>query len=71
MKSLKRYILIVDQGTTSTRSILYNEKIKPVATEQIKVKQYFPYAGWSEQDPEEIWKTVSISLRNSIVINNL
>jgi glycerol kinase len=52
---MARYILALDQGTTSSRAILFDEAgwIKGVA--QKEFKQYFPQPGWVEHDPEEIW----------------
>ena len=55
---MPKYILAIDQGTTSTRAILFTAKLKPVATAQREFKQYFPKSGWVEHDPEEIWATV-------------
>lgn len=52
-----RYILSLDQGTTSSRSILFNEKGDAVGMAQKEFKQYFPQPGWVEHDPEEIWST--------------
>ena len=53
-----RYILAIDQGTTSTRAILYNTDFIPVAKKQTEIKQFFPREGWVEHDPMEIWKSV-------------
>lgn len=52
------YLIGIDQGTTSTRSILFNEKMKVVRESRKKFKQIFPKPGWVEHNPEEIWKTV-------------
>lgn len=52
------YILAIDQGTTSSRAILFNAKGTPVVTAQREFKQYYPADGWVEHDPEEIWFTV-------------
>jgi glycerol kinase len=60
---MSKYILAIDQGTTSTRSILFTPKLKPVATAQREFKQYFPKSGWVEHDPEEIWETVLATMR--------
>lgn len=49
------YILVIDQGTTSTRVIIFNEKGQDVAQHQIPLTQYYPKPGWVEHDPEEIW----------------
>ena len=51
------YILAIDQGTTSSRAILFDSDLKPVSTGQKEFRQIFPKDGWVEHDPEEIWKT--------------
>ncbi len=50
-----RYILAIDQGTTSTRAIVFDVAGRPVASAQKELKQIFPRPGWVEHDPEEIW----------------
>lgn len=50
-------ILAIDQGTTSTRAILFNRKGEILASNQRFFKQYFPSGGWVEHDPEEIWQS--------------
>ncbi|MER8579170.1 glycerol kinase GlpK [Mesorhizobium sp. M1423] len=52
------YILAIDQGTTSSRAILFDEKMKVVASGQKEFTQYYPASGWVEHDPEEIWASV-------------
>lgn len=52
------HILAIDQGTTSSRAILFNARGTPVVTAQREFKQYYPADGWVEHDPEEIWFTV-------------
>ena len=52
----KKFILTIDQGTTSSRAILFNVNGKSLFKSQIEFKQYFPKNGWVEHDPEEIWK---------------
>ena len=52
------YILAIDQGTTSSRAILFDKKMDPVAVSQKEFPQYFPNSGWVEHDPEEIWDSV-------------
>jgi glycerol kinase len=52
------HILAIDQGTTSSRAIVYDSRLRPVASAQQEFKQYFPAAGWVEHDPEEIWESV-------------
>ncbi|MBN1999221.1 glycerol kinase GlpK [candidate division KSB1 bacterium] len=51
------YILALDQGTTSSRAILFDRQCKIVATAQQEFKQYYPKPGWVEHDAEEIWQT--------------
>ena len=53
----QKHILALDQGTTSSRSILYNHKGKIVGTVQQEFNQLFPQPGWVEHDPGEIWST--------------
>lgn len=56
-----RHILAIDQGTTSTRAILFDESGHPVHTSQRELRQIFPRPGWVEHDPEEIWSaTVAV-----------
>ena len=54
------YILSIDQGTTSTRAIIFNEKGQNLGQGQLEFKQYFPDDGWVEHDAEEIWKTAAV-----------
>ncbi len=49
------HILAIDQGTTSTRAILFDATGERVATAQTELQQYFPGDGWVEHDPEHIW----------------
>jgi glycerol kinase len=53
------YILSLDQGTTSSRAIVFDHSGMPVATAQKEFTQTFPRPGWVEHDPEEIWSTQS------------
>jgi glycerol kinase len=54
---MKQYLLSIDQGTTSSRAMLFDEKGKSCFTAQKEFTQYFPNDGWVEHDPEEIWST--------------
>lgn len=49
------YLLAIDQGTTSTRAILFDTTCTPLATAQVELPQSFPRPGWVEHDPEDIW----------------
>jgi glycerol kinase len=50
------YVLAIDQGTTSTRAMVFDHSGKVVSTGQLEHEQIFPRAGWVEHDPEEIWR---------------
>src|SRR5690625_7037964 len=66
LKSLKRkwyvmeekFVLSLDQGTTSSRAILFNHAGEIVATAQQEFEQFFPKPGWVEHDANEIWTSV-------------
>lgn len=55
---MEKYILSIDQGTTSTRAILFNKAGEMVNVSQQEFKQYFPEPGWVEHDANEIWGSV-------------
>ncbi len=54
---MKKYILALDQGTTSSRAIVFNKSGKVVSLAQKEYEQYYPRQGWVEHDPNEIWYT--------------
>ena len=54
---MTRYILAIDQGTTSSRAIVFNDNSEVVGVSQREFTQHFPQGGWVEHDPEEIWST--------------
>lgn len=56
---MKKYIMSLDQGTTSSRAIIFDHDGKIVATSQKELTQIYPKAGWVEHDPMEIWGTQS------------
>ena len=55
---MTKYILSIDQGTTSTRAMLFDENFEINGTSQIEFKQFFPKDGCVEHDPEEIMNTI-------------
>ena len=63
---MKKFIISIDQGTTSSRVILFDNKAKLVFKSQFEFKQYFPKNGWVEHDPKEIWLTTIKALKNVI-----
>jgi len=54
---MNEFILALDQGTTSSRAILFDQNGLPVASAQKEFTQYYPKPGWVEHDPDEIWST--------------
>jgi len=52
-----KYVLAIDQGTTSSRAILFDKKMRPHVSSQKEIKQIFPQSGWVEHDIDQIWKT--------------
>ena len=52
-----RHVLALDQGTTSSRAIIFDEAGRPVASAQREFRQHYPQPGWVEHDPDEIWRT--------------
>ena len=54
---MKKYLLALDQGTSSSRAILFDEARQPVAVAQRETHSRFPHPDWVEQDPFEIWNT--------------
>src|SRR5699024_2230726 len=54
----KTYILALDQGTTSSRAILFNHQGEIVAVAQQEFEQFFPQPGWVEHDANEIWTSM-------------
>ncbi len=61
-----KYILALDQGTTSSRSIIYSESLRVIATAQKEFTQHFPQPGWVEHDGMEIWETILSTAREAI-----
>ena len=61
-----KHILALDQGTTSSRSILYDETLRPVASAQREFAQHFPEPGRVEHDANEIWETTASTAREAV-----
>lgn len=61
-----KYILAIDQGTTSSRAIIFDKNRKIVGIGQKEFSQYFPKSGWVEHDPEEIWNTVVTTCKQAM-----
>ena len=63
---MKKFIVSIDAGTTSIRSILFDIKGKPIFSSQKEFTQYFPKNGWVEHDPDEIWIKTKKTLLDEI-----
>ena len=63
---MKKLLVAIDQGTTSTRAILFDVKGNVKFISQFEFKQYFPKNGWVEHNPNEIWSTTLKALRKVI-----
>ncbi len=64
---MKKYILSIDQGTTSTRAIIFDRHSNIIAMAQKEFTQYFPHIGWVEHDANEIWLSV-LSVLSEVMI---
>src|SRR5215216_5154595 len=60
------YLVAIDQGTTSTRAIVFDQTLAPLAIDQREFRQFYPQPGWVEHDPEEIWQSVLQTVRGAI-----
>ena len=63
---MKKYILSVDQGTTSSRAILFDKSGNVIRQSQYEFAQIYPNLGWVEHDPEVIYNTVKKAVRDVI-----
>ena len=66
MAKNKQYILSIDQGTTSSRGVLFDDNYEIISIGQNEFTQFFPDSGWVEHDPEEIWTSTLESCRSAI-----
>lgn len=64
---MDKYILTIDQGTTSSRAILYNKKGESVGSSQKEFPQYFPNDGWVEHNANEIWNSVQSVIAGAFI----
>ena len=68
---MSTYILSIDQGTTSSRAILFTKQGKIHAIEQQEFEQHFPQDGWVEHKPNDIWQTVLRTCKSVLANNNI
>ncbi len=69
--STQEFIIAIDQGTTSTRSILFDKLSNITSQQQIETQQYFPRNAWVEQNPMDIWNNTFKTIRQAIDIAGL
>ena len=60
------FVLAIDQGTTSTRAILFDDKMKVAGIGQQEFPQHYPASGWVEHDPEDIWASVLATVKTAL-----
>ncbi|MDT7953772.1 MAG: glycerol kinase GlpK, partial [Acetobacteraceae bacterium] len=65
------HLLVVDQGTTSTRSIVFDAAGHPVATAQREFPQHYPRPGWVEHDGEDLWRTTCETAREALLASGV
>ena len=68
---MEKYIMSIDQGTTSSRVIIFNHDAKVVSSAQKEFQQYFPKPGWVEHDANEIWLSVLSCMMQSMLDANI
>ena len=59
-------ILALDQGTTSSRAVVFSDDLVPLASAQHEFPQHFPHSGWVEHDPEDLWSSTAATARAAI-----
>lgn len=64
---LKKYIMAIDEGTTSTRAMIIDHRGKQIASSQKEIPQYFPQPGWVEHDADEIWHAVQTTVATTFI----
>lgn len=63
---MSSFILAIDQGTTSSRAIIFDDNFNVIAMDQMEFTQHFPNSGWVEHDSDEIWQSVLTTCQNAI-----
>ena len=63
----KQYVMSIDQGTTSTRAVIWDRKGKIISSSQREIMQYYPEPGWVEHDANEIWISVQSVIADALI----
>jgi glycerol kinase len=69
--SRARHVLAIDQGTTSTRALVFDDSGRSVALARRELTQHYPAAGWVEHDPEDIWRDTLSVVREAIELSGV
>ncbi len=69
--SKNTYLLAIDQGTTSSRAIIFDQNTQPIIQAQQEFAQHFPKSGWVEHDPQDIWQTTIDTCKQAIAKANI
>ncbi|HGD2184436.1 TPA: glycerol kinase GlpK [Streptococcus agalactiae] len=71
MSSEEKYIMVIDQGTTSSRAIIFNKKGEKIASSQKEFPQIFPQAGWVEHNANQIWNSVQSVIAGAFIESSI
>ncbi|HEO2978013.1 TPA: glycerol kinase GlpK [Streptococcus agalactiae] len=71
MSSEEKYIMAIDQGTTSSRAIIFNKKGEKIASRQKEFPQIFPQAGWVEHNANQIWNSVQSVIAGAFIESSI
>ncbi|HFV2499540.1 TPA: glycerol kinase GlpK [Streptococcus agalactiae] len=71
MSSEEKYIMAIDQGTTSSRAIIFNKKGEKIASSQKEFPQIFPQAGWVEHNANQIWNSVQSVIAGAFIESSI
>ena len=64
---MKKYVMAIDQGTTSSRAIIFNKKAEIITSSQKEFPQIFPKSGWVEHDANAIWNSVQSVIAEAFI----
>ena len=71
MKKKLNYVLSIDQGSTSTRTVVYDENLRLICSSQMQIKEFYPNNGWVEQDPKDLLRSIRDTMIEAITKNNI
>ncbi len=68
---MEKYVLSIDQGTTSTRTIIFDKNSNIISEANKEITQHYPQPGWVEQNPKEIWLSVVATISQALAQKNI